>query len=104
MLVCEQNGNMSDSDLKLSDVQKHENLIVRCVCGYSVHSLNGGLQKHARLSADTLIRDLPKRLRCKRCGQRGDVEISIQDGRFIGTSCHLPEPRVMVPWPVDDGT
>lgn len=90
---------MDDRDprtLRLFDLGPHEAVIVTCQCGWVVTYGNGFLQRRHRVPSDTLLYDLQYRFHCKRCNRRTGFKVAIQDRRHIGTSSHLPEPRVIV--------
>ena len=90
---------MDDRDprtLRLFDLGEDEIILVTCQCGWIVEFGTGVLQREHRIASDTLIYDLQFRLRCKHCTRRKGFKIAIQSRRFIGTSSHLAEPRIVV--------
>jgi hypothetical protein len=82
--------------IRLFDLAAHEAVIVTCQCGRISEYRQGMLQRVHRIPSDTLLYDLQFRLRCSHCQRRDDFKIELQDTRFVGTSSHLPEPRVIV--------
>jgi hypothetical protein len=90
---------MDDRDprtLRLFDLAPHEAVMVTCQCGRISEYRNGMLQRFHRIPSDTLLYDLQFRLRCSHCQRRDGFKIAIQDTRFIDTSSHRAEPRVIV--------
>lgn len=90
---------MDDRDprtLRLFDLASHEAVIVTCPCGKISEYRNGMLQRSHRIPSDMLVYDLQYRLRCSTCNRRDGFAIAVQDCRFIGTTSHYPEPRVIV--------
>jgi hypothetical protein len=67
--------------MRLSDLEPHESLSIRCACGRCVEYPNKSAARHLRLPEATPLADLPGRLRCRACGSRHGLTVSILDRR-----------------------
>jgi hypothetical protein len=63
--------------IRLFDLNEHEAIEVRCLCGRITVFAPGNLQKRHRMRSDTLIYDVQYRLRCSHCARTGGFAIAI---------------------------
>lgn len=83
--------------LRLIDLEQHETIEVRCVCGYVVLYPWGLLQRKHRVRSDSLVFDLQFRFRCQRCNRWKGFRISLIDERNRSDIHKVHERIVIVP-------
>jgi hypothetical protein len=76
---------MDYSRLRLADLTPHDTVIARCRCGHIAEFVDLALQRKHGVREETLLVDLPRRLRCSQCGARDDFRISLFDERQRGS-------------------
>jgi hypothetical protein len=73
---------MDYSSLRLADLPDHDTVIVSCrQCGHLTEFVERALERLYKVPPETLLVDLPKRLRCKRCGARDGFRVTLFDER-----------------------
>jgi ribosomal protein S27E len=65
-------------DPRVADLVPGDFLEVRCACGNEALIPQSALLQKLRLRRDDRIADLGLRLRCRECGERGKVMVSVR--------------------------
>jgi hypothetical protein len=85
---------MDVKTLRLADLQDHDTIVAVCQCSHMVEFRDHRLTRELGLPGDLLLVDLPGRLRCKQCGAKERVRITIFDERTRYTL--NPSERIVV--------
>ena len=61
-------------ECRLEHIGRYDRVKVECACGRTVLLAPDAFDG---LPSNTLIKDLPRRLRCDSCGEKGHIDVSV---------------------------